>query len=36
MMITLRKPVEGPSSHYEKMIIPSEVKITPNPAYVVP
>ena len=31
-----KKPVEEPTSQYEEVIIPSEVKMTPNPAYAVP
>ena len=31
-----KKPVEEPTSQYEEVIIHSEVKMTPNPAYAVP
>ena len=31
-----KKPVEKPSSHYAEVIIPTQVKMTTNPAYAVP
>ena len=32
----LKKPVEQPIGYYAEVIIPSEVKMTTNPAYAVP
>ena len=31
-----KKPVEKPIGYYEDVIIPTQVKMTPNPAYAVP
>ena len=32
----LKKPVEQPIGCYAEVVIPSKVKMTPNPAYAVP
>ena len=31
-----KEPVEKPIGHYAEVIIPTQVKMTPNPAYAVP
>ena len=31
-----KKPVEQPIGYYAEVIIPTQVKMTPNPAYAVP
>ena len=31
-----KEPVEKPIGYYAEVIIPTQVKMTPNPAYVVP
>ena len=31
-----KKPMAEPTSQYKEVIIPSDVKMTPNPAYAVP
>ena len=31
-----KKPVEKPIGYYAEVIIPTQVKMTPNPAYAVP